>query len=298
MNRPAEADHELPRERWTLSAPESLVLLWGPDTGDAWAVKVALLELVVREAYRLRAQPRRRLLRGTTAIDILIPALALDTSVGHPLRIVCDVAPAPTISIGGDTGIPARDVARALLTRNFRRVRVRPWRRAWDSAGGGYVAADVLPALAARGLYTRDHTIWIGASERRQWVLSPAGVAALEELRAMMATGRGAFPQWAANDPPRAVRYLDLAGPSLLLLGGLAPSLERLSRHAASGAGDDWPALGDLEAGLTALDALAGTLGPGPTDGLDAAFVAISADVDRAWDEVHRHDALFGSSGE
>ena len=62
---------ELPGFRWTLSAPESQVLLTSAETEDPWVLKFALLELMVVGGHRLEyvSKPRLRFFFSRDAGD-------------------------------------------------------------------------------------------------------------------------------------------------------------------------------------------------------------------------------------
>jgi hypothetical protein len=132
--------------------------------------------------------------------------------------------------------------------------------------------------------------------------MTDEGIAALEELRQITAIGRNQFAGWVTVDPAKAKAFVELAGPAILLLGGLEPLLRRLHQSVSketmpSEASTGWGAgfRSDTERGRIPLPvnafgvaALAGIFGPGIRDGLDAAFYAISEAVDRAWNATCR----------
>ncbi|MGH2599897.1 MAG: hypothetical protein ACRDJ9_10985, partial [Dehalococcoidia bacterium] len=271
---------ELPERRWDLSAPESQVLLWGPETSDAWALKPALLELVVRRALRLAAVEERRFcfFLKPAVTNILARGPGEVPAASRALGVVIQVRPKSLRAYVGDVhGTPVDRLAHEVFTRHLQRVRIRTGVFRWQRTGGGYVQSEVMPELERRGLYERERA---GLFESMRWVLTPEGVAALADLRALLAIGRESFGDWVGRDPARADAYVETAGTSLLLLGGLTPSLLLLKQWALNG-GEQ--AHHRPEAGALCLSALAGPLGPGPFDGLDAASHTIAEGVDRAW---------------
>jgi hypothetical protein len=273
---------ELPARPWELPAPESLVLLWGPETGNAWALKVALLELIARGALRLVAVEHRRLLLFPTVTTVLALGPNADRPASRSLRVVLDSYPKPRTYPDGTVGVPLETLAGAVFAQYRRRVRLRFGRFRWDSPSGGYVQSEVLPELERRGLYRRDSSSRLGLFDTTRWVLTPAGTAALEELRALTTNGRTSFAGWVQHDPEAARAYVERAGTSLLLMGGLGPSLRRLQQTAPE------REEAGVKVGALSLAVLAGSFGPGPADGLDAAFDAISVGVDSAWDALLR----------
>jgi hypothetical protein len=283
----ATMNDELPERRWKLSAPESVVLLWGPETGDAWTLKVALLELIVRKVLRLVSVKHRRLLIFPTRSNVLIRGPGRIPPASRSLRAVLDAYPTPRIYPDGTVGVPVDRLAREVFARYLRGGSVREGEITWSWPGGGYVQAVVLPALERRGLYARERSERAGGPFR--WGPTVEGLDALEELRALVATGRESFGEWAQRDPGRARTYVATAGPALLLLGGLTPSLQRLQQWAsgrqdAGVAGKPEP---EPDGDALSLDALAGTSDPNAADGLDATFSTLSEDVDRAWQLLH-----------
>src|SRR6188472_3631663 len=75
-----------PGEPWTLSAPESLVLLTGPETGDAVALRAALLELVVRRSLKLTQATDRRFLILHPKVNVLSGGSAFTKRLEKPLQ--------------------------------------------------------------------------------------------------------------------------------------------------------------------------------------------------------------------
>lgn len=274
----------LPRRRWDLSAPESGALLWGPETRAGEALKLALLELVVRQALRLVAVKGRRFFVFSKLVNVLAPGASRDQPANRVLRAVLEVTPPSHTYPDGTVGAPVEQWARAVVARYQRR--------------GGYVQAEVLPALEERGLYVRESYRRLGLFEASRWMLTPAGMAALAELKTLMESGRAAFGLGMEPDLARVRALLGTAGAAVLLLPGLFPELRQLewrergpeSGSNGSGGGDGGrpddddqpgePGPDDPEADAFGLDALAGVFGPGPVDGLDAAFDAIDAGVD------------------
>src|SRR5215207_6922625 len=129
-------DDPLPQFPWRLSAPESLVLLWGPDTGDAWALKVGLLELVVRRALVLKAVEHHRVFRPARPVNVLALGEPLDSAAPRPLRIIVEAYSMVPRRTSDQNGVPVDRLAQAVLTRYFLQIRTRFLRRRWHRSGG------------------------------------------------------------------------------------------------------------------------------------------------------------------
>jgi hypothetical protein len=290
--------NDLPRRRWELSAPESQMLLWGPETGDAWVLKLAIMELVVRRVMRLVSVPDRRLLIFAKRTNVLVPALRLDEGASRALSAVVVAFPKTRTYADGTSGVAVEQVARAVFSRYLKSGSVQVQGYTWSWSNGGYGKAVVLPALEQRGLFRQERSSRLALFTTTTWVLTEDGQAALGELRGIMATGREQFAGWVRQDPDRARTFVELAGSALLLMGGLSPLLQQLQRGSAvrgaepaGGFRSDTERGGGIGAPVFGLAVFAGVFGPGPLDGLDAAFYALAEDVDRAW------SAVLGSSG-
>jgi hypothetical protein len=290
----------MPQRRWEVSAPESQVLLWGPETGDAWLVKQATMELVVRRVLRLVSVPDRRLLVFSKRTNVLIPIRPLDDAASRALLAVTMAFPKARRYADGTIGVPVEQVARAVFSQFRKDGSIQVQGEAWSWSRGGYGASVVLPALERRGLYHREQSKRLGLFPTTTWILTDEGLAALEELRRITAIGRDQFAGWVNDDPAKAKAFVEMAGPAILLLGGVGPLLQRLHQSVASEIAPPEASAGwgggfrsDAERGAIpfpvnafGLAALVGAFGPGPNDGLDAAFYAIADDVDRAWDAI------------
>ena len=255
---------EIPERRWDLTAPESGVLLWGPETRAGEALKLALLELVVRRALRLVSVPERRLVFFSKRTDVLVSGTLADQPAGRALRAALDVGPKLRNYPGGIVGAPVADWARAVVAR-YREH-------------GGYVQAKVLPALEARGLFGREDYRRLGLFGATRWAVTPAGTATLADLRALLATGRGPLGGWLRSDPARAELFVERAGAALLLLPERFPEFRRLRGQATGTGGDGGTFVASAD--VFTLVALGEVFGPGGLDGIDAACAAIDAGVD------------------
>jgi hypothetical protein len=279
-----------PPRRWELSAPESGVLLWGPETRAREALKLALLELVVRQVLRLVSVRERRLVIFSQTFHVLAAGSGPERPSGPALRGVLEATPPSRTFADGTVGATVAQWARAVVGRYQRE--------------GGYVQAEVLPALQARGLYRREQYRRLGLFQATRWALTPEGLAALTELKSLMEHARALFGLGTLVDPASVRAHFERTGAAILLLPGLFPQLRLRREQGWEGSTDGGFVLVDVhlggggergsgdagrpvdgEPGEPAgdpfdLDALAGVFGPGPLDGLDAAFDAIDAGVD------------------
>jgi hypothetical protein len=206
---------EMP-QRWTLPAPESQVLLTGPETPNNWAIKLALKELVLRRVLSVRTVEERRFWVLRRQVSILIPGTHRNDPVSQPLQAVLDVLPQNTVYQDHIHGVPIRSAAIEVIR--------------WYRAGGGYVEAEVLPELRRQGLYD----LYPDAGGSR-WRLTPKGEGALVQVRELMATGRESFPTWVESDRDRATDFVRMAGPAVLLLGSPVPWIWILTMETLSG---------------------------------------------------------------
>lgn len=191
-------------QRWTLPAPESQVLLTGPETPNSWVIKLALKELVLRRVLSVRTLRTRRFLVLWREINVFVSGQRPNAPVSPPLSAVVSVFPKPTPFSDGSTGVPVKSAASEVMR--------------WYRAGGGLVEAEVMPELRRQGLY--DLPADAGGP---RWRLTPQGEQELARLRQLMATGRTSFPEWVERDRSRAAEFISLSGPAALLLGNPTP---------------------------------------------------------------------------
>ena len=287
--------------RWQLSAPESSVLLAGPGSRDGDVLKLAFMELVVRKTLRLVTVKERRLYFWSKRTNVLTVERHVASPPSRSLRAVIDTHPQLRSYPDGTFGASTESWARTVFER-YRKY-------------GGYVQAEVLPVLEERGFFVRVQSNRLGMFASTQWMITAAGEAALEELSGLLETGRALFGSNAPGfgsarqkpDPAAVQAYVDAAGAAILLLRGHYPQIRRQLGRVADRSNqerrfdgpivisvggaqsfededrDDTPLSSEPsdsnEAALD-IDALAHNLGPGPLDGIDAAYDAIDADVD------------------
>jgi hypothetical protein len=250
-------------KRWELPAPESQVLLSGPETKDDWVLKAALLELLVRSSLRLISAEHGRFLRGKRELVALVMGRA--AAEFPTLQAVIDAYPKPQALA---QGVPVGHLARAVLIRYRERPRFT----------SGYAQEIVLPALADRGLFSREADVRVQLLGAEGWFLTRAGLAALVALRTMLATARQSFGAWVGSDQARAGAFIESAGAAVLLMDDVIAALPRLREQRSRD-----HTVATSAAGAFALTALVGGFGPGTSDGLESANRVIGAAVDWAW---------------
>lgn len=273
----------LPDERWPLSAPESYVLRYRATGSNTRleVFKIALVELVAREALTLRGAWVPRVLPGRRAAWLIADGARIDTITESALTPVVDAyerARKRRLRVGRATDDPEVVVEGVEISSLVRAATNRP--------GGikGYVKRDVVGALRQRGLLTPDNERtrrgedadqlldeWMDLGTRHLWRQTRAAV------------GNRAW----------ATAYLHGAGAAILLADELYPALARLGRADQVSAVSDQPfafgigpldsepasdavdlsAVGDLSGLMMSFDALAS---------LDGAFSVLSDGVGAA----------------
>lgn len=211
----SEPGHEH-ADRWDLSAPASQVLLTGAATPNAWAIKLAFKELVLRRALRLGTERQRRFLVFHREVGVLAVERWPTKGTERSLLGVMEAFPKAAL-FRTDAGAVAIDVAAREVQR-------------WYRSGGGYVQAEVLPHLQWRGFYRITETM-----RGKEWELTPAGMQKLAELRALLDTGATDLPVWLRSDREKAAAYLTGAGATLLLLGNPVTWLWEVMAEALAG---------------------------------------------------------------
>lgn len=277
------------RGRWEPSAPESFVLLYGAGAEDRQALKLALLELVARGKLALRDVEEEGFLRNRS-VAVLYRGSGQE-GAPRPLRALIEVFDRAAARLQRpDGGVPVAKLAEEVGRRY--------------GSSRGYVDREVIPALQERGLYERRPKRFLGLVPYSDWGPTRAGEAARASLRAEMDLGEAGFGEWVDRNPNRALAYLGLMGPAVLLMTPLHPDIQRLrEQHAASSAsgdGDSSPDQsgpdepqgsdfggGDFDASSSGFSggefdasALDPSLDPSAFDGIGEAFSAIDAGVD------------------
>jgi uncharacterized membrane protein YgcG len=200
---------ELPTTRWELSAPESFVLLDGPDASGEQAFKLAVFELVGTGLLRVVDVEKPGILGQTRHTSVLVRGQGGEEPRQGPLASVWTLLQRiPQVSFpDGTIGVPVEDLVAA----------------AHEQYGSldGFVKSEVLPELERRGLYAREayRILWLFPSTR--WRLTPAGQQAREELQRLIALGDERFRGWVQDNPSQAMTYAALLGAAWFLMPGL-----------------------------------------------------------------------------
>lgn len=225
-----------PATAWTLTAPESYVLLHGPHASGRETFKLALLDLIARGTLRLVEVTGRGVFGRDRRASVLVPGPTPVPPAAQPLASVWLVySGVPLRSYaGGVTGVPVAALARAAVRRY----------RSLDR----YRFEEVVPALVDRRLFAREEyrVLWLVPAQRI--VVTPAGARARADLEQRLALGRAQFGDWVERDPARAAAFAGLAGAAVLLMSPLFPDFQRLRRQLGSGAAS----AGDAGAGMAA----------------------------------------------
>ena len=206
-----------PRNRWKLSAPESHALLYGPGRHTKQPFKLAVLELITRRALAL-VEERGAFGKRKAAVLTAGPEGGRAPE-RRPLAAVLGLHREATLQSYPD-GVPVAELARAAVKR-YGSLRK-------------FTQAEVMAALADRGLYRREEyrVLWIFPSTR--WALTPTGEAARAELEGTAKLGERSFGEWVDREPARALAFLGVAGSSVLLMDALHPALQRLREEQAA----------------------------------------------------------------
>ena len=262
-----------PRSRWELSAAESYALLYGSRTSKpSQPFKLAVLELVSRRVLELVEVERSGFLRrkkiavlsmgdGTTDNEVLLAVQSLYLGCGK------------TVYPGGLVGAEVKTLAEQ-AGRTY-------------SSRKGFAEAVVMKALAEKGFFRREQRSFLSIIPYQRWSLTRSGEAARARLIVSMRLGESQFGRWVDRQPNRALAYLGLMGPAILLMEPLHPDLKRLhEEHERTGdgggvpgdgtegedsSGEDAMDFGDLDLGGFDLDMLGD---------LDDTFDAIDSGVD------------------
>jgi hypothetical protein len=203
-----------PRNRWELSAAESYALLYGPKTSKpSQPFKLAVLELVSRRVlemveveksgfFRTKKVAVLRKGEGTTDNAVLLAV--------RDLFLTSDKSEDPD----GVSGVEVKSLAERASQQY--------------SSRKGFAEAVVMKALDERDFYRREQRSFLGIIPYQRWVLTSSGEVARAQLKLTMRLGESQFGRWVDREPNRALAYLGLVGPAVLLMEPLHPDLQRL----------------------------------------------------------------------
>lgn len=292
---------------WPLTAPATLVLLWGPETSDAWALKMALVELIVRGDLVVEAATASRwfgsfrssyhVKRGATA------------AAGRPsaLTAVLYTLPEPHVP-----GLPAPSISLPDLgKRVFTQYMQKTWRwrgTRYRQTGPGYMRDSVIPELHEAGLFEEraPSGLW-QFGKVTEWNLAPAGEAVLADVRQRIDTCVNEFPDMVQARPADAYRFLVAAGTIVLLARNMAGSYRQLSAWVTDERrqGRDpathlpeahyWRDQAAIAASRLPLHDLARGYGPAGELTVDDIFQIVSDEIDRGYMRLRRGGWWFGA---
>lgn len=212
---PESISDSLPTNPWKLTAPDSYILLHGPDAGGGEPLRFGLLELIARRLLAIYEVEERSFF-GPRRTSVLVDGVETDEPLERPLEAVRSIFQRlqPYTYTDGTVGVPVAEFAQAA-----QQLYHPPSR---------FAAEEVLPGLIRRGLYAREahKGLWIFPATRL--VLTPAGRAARAELADIMALGEREIPGWAERDRNSGLAYLAMAGAAALLLPQLYPEFREI----------------------------------------------------------------------
>ena len=203
-----------PRSRWELSAAESYMLLYGLRTSKpSQPFKLAVLELVARRVlelveirhsgvFRRRKVPVLTRGEGATGNRVLLAVRDLYVSCGK------------TAFPNGVIGVEVKTLAEQAGKRYGQEK--------------GFAQALVMKVLSEQGYYEREQRSFLGIIPYHRWTLTRTGEAAKAQLTLTMRLGESQFNRWVDREPNRALAYIGLVGPAILLMEPLHSELKRL----------------------------------------------------------------------
>jgi hypothetical protein len=201
------------RQRGGMAA-EPLGALYGPRTSKpSQPFKLAVLELVSRRVLELVEVERSGFLRrkkiavlsageGTTNNEVLLAVQNLYIGCGK------------TVYPGGLVGVEVKTLAEQAGK--------------IYSSRKGFTEAVVMKAIVEKGYFHREQRTLLKIIPYQRWSLTRSGEAARARLTVSMRLGESQFGLWMDRQPNRALAYVGLMGPAILLMEPLHPDLKRL----------------------------------------------------------------------
>jgi len=153
-------------------------------------------------------------------------------------------------------GVRVRDLAQAASQRFF--------------GLNGYVIEAVMPVLVGRELYRPEEYKILFVINARRFLLTEKGTKVKFDLERSLMDGQRQFTTWVANEPVRALRFLNEMGSASLLLRPLYPEFRKL------GTLPEFTIIGDDREKLVGLMELLREIGSGLLDD----FAVIEAGVE------------------
>lgn len=282
------ADNRWPKSHWKLTAPESYALLYGPKAEETQVFKLALLELVARGWLEIDEIEQHKASSGRARnIAALGYGARRHGSGGRPLDAVLELFEphASWASEGGGSGlVPVSALALATRSRygSFK----------------NYVEVEVMPALAARGLYQKEERRILGLFPTSRWEITRTGEAARAELEGNRSLGRDQFRRWVDSNPSQALAFLGLTGSSVLLMEELHPDIRRLREreHSSGEAAVSGSVIGPHGDPETGEDRPRETVGDSPGDLDPAALDAPALDIGSFDFDLGAFDGIEGAT--
>jgi hypothetical protein len=259
-----------PTPRWELTAPESYVLLHGLERRDPQPFKLALMELVARDVFRLVTGEEPGAFGIRRPVSVLQPGVASTVPSERPLAAAWRIvkrSPRQRLS-DGTVGMTLPDV---VFTAQRRYVPL-----------AKFITKDVAPALVARGYLFRPGCRWLGSLRRGPYELTSTGRAAQADLLRRLELAQSATQSGTAHDRVLAISSVGLLGAASLLLSDLSEG-----GHDLRGKGFDSSAPEDFVATLMALEV-----------GFRQGMIASSSAVERENGVRPLHQMAVGGGGE
>jgi len=229
-----------------LTAPECYVLQHGQEADGKWVFKLTLLELLTLQVFQ-------------RASGFLVPGPEFSRPLPPSLGTVRELYLAQPRATPAETDIPGvrvRDLAQAASQRFF--------------GLNGYVIEAVMPVLVGRELYRPEEYKILFVINARRFLLTEKGTKVKFDLERSLMDGQRQFTTWVANEPVRALRFLNEMGSASLLLRPLYPEFRKL------GTLPEFTIIGDDREKLVGLMELLREIGSGLLDD----FAVIEAGVE------------------
>ena len=235
----------LPSEPWDLPAPDSHVLLNGPDRPDAEPFRLAVMELVGKRHLRMMQVEEPGLL-GTKRRSVLVAGDERTRPEAESLLAVWNLYYEPRTQTAyrktykdGTTGVELPAFARAAAE--------------YFGSLQGYAAGVVVPSLIKQGLMEKQAAkiLWLIPTTRI--VLTPAGVEKRRQLQEIIWLAQQQAGSWAGGGMGMGMESLMFAGAAMLLMPAMFPHGEGMGASAwdfqsMDQFGQDWGA-GAMDSG-------------------------------------------------
>jgi len=205
-----------PVQRRALSAPECYVLVYGWSPFNE-PLKLAFAELVARDVLQIvEAQGKRGLLGKLHPVSVFTDGPNSEVSLQRPLRAAFDLyKKAPSHSPSAGISVVAIDSLGGVVRKKYRDHR-------------GFLKSEVMPPLVEKGLFRAENKRTLFLFPSKRFVRTPEGDTAAAEIEGWLSMNQEAFGEMASSDPKRAFRFVQQAGPAILLMKDLHPQIREL----------------------------------------------------------------------